>query len=356
MRIVQVIDSLEIGGAEKMAVNYANALLNNIEFSGLVATRAEGNLKSELDEKVSYLFLNRKRIIDFGAVLRLRKYCKENNIDFIQAHGTSYFIAMLVKFVYPKVKIVWHEHFGARLREDFNKNTLLLFCSYFFKGIIVVNTSLEEWCKLNLRCNTIILLNNFTLNKVEIPSTILKGIEKKRIVCLANLKYPKNHSFLVEIASKILKEYPDWSFHLIGKDFQDDYSNQLKAQIADYKLNDSVFIYGSKNDIFHILKQSDIAILTSTSEGMPVSVIEYGLMKMPVVLTKVGEIPFIIKDGIEGFLVDVNYVDLFYEKLIKYIQDEDLRVQMGNSFYQTTIKNHSEKEIVTNYLNWVSDL
>jgi glycosyltransferase involved in cell wall biosynthesis len=205
---------------------------------------------------------------------------------------------MLVKFVYPKVKIVWHEHFGARLTEDVNKNTLLLFCYYFFKVIIVVNTSLEEWCKLNLRCNTIILLNNFTLNKVEIPSTILKGIEKKRIVCLANLKYPKNHSFLVEIASKILKKYPDWSFHLIGKDFLDDYSNQLKAQIADYKLNDSVFIYGSKNDIFHILKQSDIAILTSTSEGMPVSVIEYGLMKMPVVLTKVGEIPFIIKDGI----------------------------------------------------------
>ncbi|NBU81997.1 MAG: alpha-1,4-N-acetylgalactosamine transferase, partial [Flavobacteriaceae bacterium] len=114
MRIVQIIDSLKIGGAEKMAVNYANALLNKIEFSGLVATRLEGNLKSELDEKVSYLFLNRKKIIDFGAFFRLRKYCKENKIDFIQAHGTSYFIAILVKLVYPKVKIVWHEHFGAR--------------------------------------------------------------------------------------------------------------------------------------------------------------------------------------------------------------------------------------------------
>ena len=356
MRIVQVIDSLEVGGAEKMAVNYANALLNNIEFSGLVATRAEGNLKSELDEKVSYLFLNRKRIIDFVAVLRLRKYCKENNIDFIQAHGTSYFIAILVKFVYPKVKIVWHEHFGARHTEDINKNTLLLFCSYFFKGIVVVNKSLEEWCKLNVRCNNITLLNNFTLNKVEVPCTILKGFEGKKIVCIANLKYPKNHSFLVEIANKILKKYPDWSFHLIGKDFLDDYSNQLKAQIRDYKLNNSVFIYGSKNDVFHILKQSDIAILTSISEGLPVSVIEYGLMKKPVVLTKVGEIPFIIKDGIEGFLVDVNDVDLFYEKLINYIQEEDLRTQMGNALYQTIIDKHSEKYIIANYLNWVTSL
>ena len=102
MRIVQVIDSLEIGGAEKMAVNYANALLTKIEFSGLVATRAEGSLKNQLNEKVSYLFLNRKRIIDFAAVLRLRKYCKENNIDFIQAHGTSYFFFSFAKNCLPK--------------------------------------------------------------------------------------------------------------------------------------------------------------------------------------------------------------------------------------------------------------
>ena len=43
MRIVQIIDSLDVGGAEKMAVNYANALVGRIEFSGLVVTRAEGN-------------------------------------------------------------------------------------------------------------------------------------------------------------------------------------------------------------------------------------------------------------------------------------------------------------------------
>ena len=39
MRILQIIDSLEAGGAERMAVSYANALANEIEFSGLIATR-----------------------------------------------------------------------------------------------------------------------------------------------------------------------------------------------------------------------------------------------------------------------------------------------------------------------------
>ena len=357
MRIVQVIDSLEIGGAEKMAVNYANALLTKIEFSGLVATRAEGSLKNQLNEKVSYLFLNRKRIIDFGAVLRLRKYCKENNIDFIQAHGTSYFFSVLLKIVYPKVKIVWHDHNGLSEFISSEKSLALKIGSFFFIGIIVVNYKLKDWAEKQLNCKKVIYLPNFTtIDNSALYETILKGESGKRILCLANLRDQKNHFFLLEVAIKLKKTNPDWTFHLVGKDFEDDYSKQLKALILKKKLEENVFIYGSKNDISNIINQSEIAILNSKSEGLPIALIEYGLMKMPVVLTKVGEIPFIIKDGIEGFLVDVNDVDLFYEKLTKYIQDEDLRVQMGDSLHQTIIKNHSKKGIVTNYLNWVSDL
>ena len=48
MRIVQLIDSLDAGGAERMAVNYANALSEKITFSGLVATRKEGLLLDKI--------------------------------------------------------------------------------------------------------------------------------------------------------------------------------------------------------------------------------------------------------------------------------------------------------------------
>ena len=65
MRIVQIIDSLEIGGAEKMAINYANALSARYEFSGLVSTRAEGKLLNQWNDSVSYLFLKKKSALDF---------------------------------------------------------------------------------------------------------------------------------------------------------------------------------------------------------------------------------------------------------------------------------------------------
>ncbi len=357
MRIVQVIDSLEIGGAEKMAINYANALSSSIDFSGLVATRAEGNLKSQLSNSVSYLFLNKKTTLDFGAVFRLKKYCKENKVKYLQPHSSSYFTALLVKFFYPKVKILWHDHNGLSEFISSEKSFALKIASFFFKGIIVVNYKLKDWAEKELHCKKVIYLPNFTtIDNATSAETILKGESGKRILCLANLRDQKNHFFLLEVAEKLKKTNPDWTFHLVGKDFDDDYSKQIKTLIINKNLGDNVFIYGSKNDINNIINQSDIAILTSKSEGLPVALIEYGLFKKPVVSTKVGEIPLIIKNNVNGFIVNVNDADLFYQKLLMYIASKDLRTQMGNSLYQIIIENHSEKGIIANYLNWVLSL
>ena len=65
MRVVQMIDSLDSGGAERMAVTFANELVDKVAFSGLVTTREEGNLKETIDVNVSYLFLNKKSCLDY---------------------------------------------------------------------------------------------------------------------------------------------------------------------------------------------------------------------------------------------------------------------------------------------------
>jgi len=357
MRIVQVIDSLEVGGAEKMAVNYANALSERIDFSGLIATRAEGNLKKQLNGKVSYLFLNRKGTIDFSAALRLKKYCKKNKIDYLQPHSSSYFIVLLVKLIYPNIKIVWHDHNGLSEFISAQKSLILKIASYFFKGIIVVNFKLKNWAEKELNCKNVIYLPNFTSQNFEVQSeTILKGVDGKRILCLANLRDQKNHFLLLEVAEKLKMTKPDWTFHLVGKDFVDDYSTNIKKLIVSNRLDDTVFVYGSKNDVNNIINQADIAILTSKSEGLPVALIEYGLMSKPVITTNVGEIPFIIQDGINGFIVAVNEAERFYERILELIDDSALRLNFGNLLHQTILENHSEEGVIIKYLNWIETL
>ena len=357
MRIVQIIDSLEIGGAEKMAVNYANALSERLEFSGLVATRAEGNLKSQLNSSVSYLFLKKTKTLDFVAAFRLRNYCKTNRVTHLQPHSSSYFTALLTKLIYPTIKIVWHDHNGLSEFISTQKSLVLKLASFFFSGIIVVNFKLKNWAEKELNCSQVVYLPNFTQADASAKAeTILKGTVGKRILCLANLRDQKNHFFLLEVAEKLKFTQPDWTFHLVGKDFKDAYSQQLSDFIVQKGLQDSVFIYGSRNDVSAIISQSDITILTSKSEGLPVALIEYGLHKKPVVTTNVGEIPLIIKDGENGFITGAQDETAFYEKVNQLINQPELRVQLGDALYQTIKAHHSEEGVIEQYLNWVKTL
>ena len=357
MRIVQIIDSLEVGGAEKMAVNYANALSQRIDFSGLVATRAEGHLKGQLEDSVSYLFLKKTKTLDFAAAFRLKKYCKTHKVDFLQPHSSSYFIALLVKIIYPKIQIIWHDHNGLSEFISTQKTLVLQLASFFFKGIIVVNFKLKNWAEKTLHCQKVVYLPNFTNEVSSVKAeTILKGIDGKRILCLANLRDQKNHFLLLEVAELLKASHPDWTFHLVGKDFEDDYSRQIAALIVSKGLQDTVFIYGSKNDVVPIINQTDIAILTSKSEGLPVALIEYGLYKKPVVSTNVGEIPLIIKNDENGFIVGTNEAAAFYENLVKLVTNPELRAQLGKALHQTILENHSEEGVMTKYLTWIKGL
>ncbi len=355
MRIVQLIDSLEVGGAERMAVNYANALAHQIAFSALIASRKEGALKSHIEQQVSFLCLQKKSATDIKAILKLRSFCKKEKIDWIHAHGTSYFTAFLLKLVHPKINIIWHEHLGARVSHQGMQSKILWFCAKFFSGIIVVNHELENWCKSTLHFNNVIYLPNFTMvNTKEKASTFLQGSDSKRIVCLANLRHPKNHQLLVDVAQKLKETHPQWSFHFIGKNLDDAYAVDLKSAIIKNKLEETVYIYGLKEDIDHILQQATVGVIASSSEGLPVALLEYGLHRKAVVATNVGQIAEVITNGVNGFVVDSKDRDSFLEALIKIIDNEALRLKLGSELYQTIAEHHSEKAVISKYINWIN--
>ena len=147
MRILQIIDSLEAGGAERMAVNYANALAEAIDFSGLVVTRKEGPLLTQVNNKVSYLYLNKKGTIDWKALFTLRKFVFENKVEVIHAHSTSFFLAFLLKLSCPSLQLIWHDHYGDSEFLSKRPSLALRLTLPFFDGIIAVNQKLKIWAE-----------------------------------------------------------------------------------------------------------------------------------------------------------------------------------------------------------------
>lgn len=356
MRVLQIIDSLEAGGAERMAVNYANALGGKIDFSGLVATRKEGALLNQVSPKVSYLYLNKKGAIDFRALFKLRKFVKQNKVEIIHAHSTSFFLAFLLKLSCPTLQLIWHDHYGDSEFLSKRPSLVLRMTLPFFKGIIAVNQNLKIWAEQKIHLKNVVYLPNFPSEKGEGGgNTVLKGVPGKRIVALANLREQKNHFLLLEVAKKMKNSHPEWTFHLVGKDFGDEYSAQIQKLIVEYNLEQNVFVYGSKPDVKNILEQSTIAVLTSQSEGLPVALLEYGRYAKPIVVTNVGEIPLLIQNGINGFLVESGNVGEFYEALVQLMENETLQIDLGKALQKTIENKYSEQTVIDQYLGWLSN-
>lgn len=330
-----------------MSVNIANALSKQkgIE-SFLCATRVEGALKSKLSLEINYLFLNKKSTLDILAIFKLKRYIQEHKISIVHAHSSSYFITTLIKLMNPKLRLIWHDHFGNRL--NFSKKEIfpLRFCSNYFSAVIGVNKKLKDWSDKNLKTKQVYYIPNFASLSDSKNKTSLKGNEGKRIVCLAGFRPQKDHINLLKAFIIISKKHPDWTLHLVGNHNSDIYFNDVKTCIQFNNLNNSVFLYHQATDVKNILSQSDIGVLSSKSEGLPVSLLEYGLAKLPVVITDVGECANVVSNGKYGFVVPREEEKILAQKMEELVLNENSRKDLGDNFCNHINENYSEQKII----------
>ncbi len=349
-RVLQLIDSLAAGGAERVSVNLANALSEVGIKSFLCATRKSGPLEQFIDSNVKKLILHKTSAIDLEAIYALVKFIWKNHINIIHAHSSSFFMAVLCK-PFVEVKIVWHDHNGIRYEADQKQNKTIKYFSYFFDAVISVNEKLAQWSKDNLHLSKdkINYIQNFAILSCQNSNLKLPGNKENRIVSLSNLRWQKDHMTLLKAFKEIVKKYPNFHLLLVGQDNEDEYSDMIKSYMQEEKLEKNVHILGSRSDTADILLNSTIGVLSSESEGLPVALLEYGLAKLPVVSTDVGQCGDVLGQGAYGEVVAVKNSDALAESLLKLIEDEELRNSLALKFYDHVQNNYS-KDVVINEL------
>ena len=338
MRVLQLIDSLNPGGAERMAVNLANLLVGRIDGSYLCTTRREGGLKEMLNPEVGYLFLHKRKSLDLSALMRLKRFVAENRIDVVHAHTTSFFIATQLRLIKPGLKLIWHEHHGARTRRNKKQSRILLRLAKRFSHIITVNPDLKSWWAQRVGVDKVSYIQNFVQNtELKVPYEQ----RKKQIICLANLRDPKDHLNLLRAFQKLSEDFQDWELVLIGKDLDDEYSRNVKTFIEKNSLRDSVKILGEVNNIEDRLQQAAIGVLSSSSEGLPMALLEYGMAGLAVVSTDVGNCAEVIANF--GTVVPPSHPGSLASALERYIEDSNARDNDSKAFRRHIVSRYSEE-------------
>lgn len=328
MQVLTLIDSLIAAGAERMAVNIANGLAAQGVESHLCATRVGGPLEEFVDDKVAFFVANKKSVLDLKSLMGIRKYIRQNRIEIIHAHSSSAFWAVVLKMLRPGLKIVWHDHFGFSEQLDKRPSFWLKRMSRFFDHTFVVNDKLHQYAVSVLKISSQKV--SFLANFADLGSGV--GLEADmpdkdlypKLVCLANLRRQKDHDNLLDAYKKVVKTYPEARLYLVGGHFNDDYYRHLKNRLEnEAELSEKVFILGSRNDVATILATCDVGILSSMSEGLPVSLLEYGMAQLPVVCTNVGDCGFVLDGGRCGELVPPKDAGALANGIVSVLNHQD---------------------------------
>src|SRR3990170_2375531 len=118
MRVLQIIDKLNVGGAEKVLVDLSNLLFEQGVHVSVLSLLDRGPLSDYLHKDIPHYYLNRKWRWEYNSVFRLNKLLNDFDIVHIHSrHNLRYFV-FATWFRIRKPKLVFHDHYGNITIDD----------------------------------------------------------------------------------------------------------------------------------------------------------------------------------------------------------------------------------------------
>lgn len=146
------------------------------------------------------------------------------------------------------------------------------------------------------------------------------------IIMVARFVAQKRHDDLIAALSRLT--HLKWRLLLVG---DGERLGVIKSLVAKYQITDKVEFLGLRSDVDQLLRQSDIFVMTSLYEGLPLSLLEAMRMGLPVLTNNVDANGEAILEGICGYLVPSGDIDSLADRLALLIQDPVKRKEFGEA-------------------------
>jgi len=318
-KIVQIIDVLDAGGAEKVLITLSNLLHKHGHKVTVITTVRKGIIANQLQEGIEIKELNRKHKWHLKSMQQLVQWCKHADIVHVHSAHNLRFLFVAAAFFGLRKKIFFHEHFGnIDVDKSVHWHQKIIFPKVVF---IAVSKSLYQWALENLKLkkeNTFLLENiiiKLPIEKIEKIDT-----DKKHLVMVSNFRPPKN----IEFAIELMKFLPS-HFHLtiLGQPAYTEYLTSIINQIEENSLQHKVTIEHNCSNVQSILPKFDMAIHTANTESGPLALIEYMAQQIPFITYNTGEVVQQIKPHLGELVMNDFDISNWVKKLLAIIENDN---------------------------------
>lgn len=373
MKIVySIAGTYNSGGMERVLANKANWLVRNgyeisilttdqkgrssffefdprIRFYDLGINYEENNGRSFLNKLIHYPF---KQWRHKKALKKLLPELKADVVVSMFCNDAS---------ILPKIKDgsrkVLEIHFSRFKRQQYGRKGIweiadeirsindLKVVSRFDRFVVLTEEDRGYWGDLD----NIQVIPNARTFVLERPAEL----KEKRVIAVGRYCYQKALDRLIDAWNIICQSVDDWKLHLVG-DGED--RAVLQVQIDRLGLSDKVVLGRAETDMKSVYVNASILALSSRYEGLPMVLLEAQAAGLPIVSFECKCGPKdVITDGGDGYLVEEGNVAQLAEKLLKLINDEELRRRMGAEAYKNS-ERFSEERVMAQWVELFNEV
>ena len=143
---------------------------------------------------------------------------------------------------------------------------------------------------------------------------------------IARLDKNKNQGFLIDVIKSLVSDYPNIHLLLVGPD---EINNKYHEQAKNFKNN--IHFLGYRKDIPNILSETNISVSSSLREGLPVNILEAMASGIPVIATDTRGVRDLIKNEVNGYVVEKNAKDEFIRRVLELYNNKDLSTNISQN-------------------------
>lgn len=353
LKVLHIVLGLQVGGLEKFVLGLVDSYSSKVKST--ILCLADPKPQDEISTSAQLIRWDKKEGLSYFLPVKISKLVKRGNYDLIHTHNPSPHFYGVIAGLLSGVPVVHTKH-GRNYPDNFKKVLLNRFSSGLSRRIVAVSSDAADVClqveKVSpLKVQTILNgvdTQRFTPEnsrrlhrELMLPSTVLL------VGIVARLSPEKNHQLLLD-ACRILK-LKNILFHLVVVG-DGPLRHTLEQTVTRYNLESSVTFLGMRQDVPTLIREFDIFVLSSRTEGVSLTLLEAMSCCVPVVASNVGGNPEVVSDGVTGFIVPQR-ADSFAEKIEWLLVNDLCRKKMGRMGRERVLETFALQRASEQYLS-----
>lgn len=357
--VCQLVHTLNVGGAEVLAGNLARRLRDRYRFVFLCLDELGPGAEQLRADGFEVEVVGRKPGLDWRCPLRLAAAWKRDRVDLVQAHQyTPFFYALLGRLRYRRPPVVFTEH--GRHYPDYPRpkrkvaNRLLLGRR---DRVVAVGRSVKTALIENegIPADRIdVILNGIDTQRFAASADARAGARAElglgpadyAVLMVARLDPIKDHGTAIRACARAAAAVPNLRLVVVGDGPE---RAAVEGFIREANLGGRVTLLGTRHDVPRLLTAADTLLLTSVSEGVPLTVIEAMATGVPVVSTDVGSVADVVSHGGNGLLAPARDDAALAAHLERLGTTPLLRIAMGDRGRARAVGDLSEAAMAGRY-------